>query len=229
MKIDLERLCRRLDYQFEQFAYLKQALTHCSAGIDNYERFEFLGDSILSFVIAHKLFNQFPHQSEGHLSRLRSFLVRGEMLAEIAKEISLGDFLLLGQGELKSGGFRRASILADALEAVFAAVFLDGGIDAAEQVILKLFHSRLEDPNLNDCLKDAKTQLQEYLQAEKYTLPEYTLTKVEGEEHDQIFYITCVVEELGYITHGEGSNRRKAEQLAAKLMLKQLQSKNPSV
>lgn len=222
MKIDLERLCRRLNYQFVKPVYLKQALTHCSVGSENYERFEFLGDSILSFVIANELFTQFPSQSEGQLSRLRSFLVRGDMLAEIAKELSLGDFLYLGQGELKSGGFRRASILADALEAVFAAVFLDGGITAAKEVILNLFRSRLEDPNLNDCLKDAKTQLQEFLQAQKFALPEYALTKVEGDEHDQIFYVTCSVEGIKQISYGQGSNRRKAEQLAARSLLDQL-------
>lgn len=223
MKIDLERLYRKLNYDFKKPAYLKQALTHCSVGSENYERFEFLGDSILSFVIANELFTQFPLQSEGQLSRLRSFLVRGDMLAEIAKELSLGDFLFLGQGELKSGGFRRASILADALEAIFAAVFLDGGIASAKEVILGLFRSRLDNPNLNDCLKDAKTQLQEYLQAEKYPLPEYALTKVEGDEHDQVFYVACTVEGVKHISYGQGSNRRKAEQLAARLMLKYLQ------
>ncbi|MDR3501337.1 MAG: ribonuclease III [Legionella sp.] len=225
MKINLERLCRRLNYQFSNQAYLKQALTHCSVGSDNYERFEFLGDSILSFVIANELFHRFPQQSEGQLSRLRSFLVRGDMLVEIARELDLGDYLFLGQGELKSGGFRRASILSDALEAVFAAIFFDGGVDAAKEVILKLYKSRLEDPNLNDCLKDSKTQLQEYLQAEKLALPEYALTKVEGEEHDQIFYVNCIVDEAKQITHGQGPNRRKAEQIAAKLMLEQLKSR----
>lgn len=226
MKIDLERLCRRLNYKFQNPAYLKQALTHRSAGSENYERFEFLGDSILSFVIANELFQHFPSQSEGQLSRLRSFLVKGEMLAEIAKELSLGDFLYLGQGELKSGGFRRASILADALEAVFAAIFLDGGITVAREVILNLYQSRLQDPNLNDCLKDAKTQLQEYLQAEKYALPEYILTQVEGDEHDQMFYVTCTVEGIHHIAYGEGPNRRKAEQLAAQSLLKKLQGNN---
>ena len=224
MKVDLERLYRRLNYQFKKPAYLKQALTHRSVGSENYERFEFLGDSILSFVIANELFHRFPLQSEGHLSRLRSSLVRGDMLVEIAKELDLGDFLFLGQGELRSGGFRRPSILSDALEAVFAAVFFDGGIEAAQELILKLYRSRLEDPNLNDCLKDAKTLLQEYLQAEKIALPEYTLTKVEGDEHDQIFYITCTVDTAKLVTYGQGSNRRKAEQLAAKTMLEKLRS-----
>ncbi|MGC1181752.1 ribonuclease III [Legionella sp.] len=225
MNIDLERLCRRLNYSFKKPIYLKQALTHCSVGSENYERFEFLGDSILSFVIANELFHRFPLQSEGHLSRLRSFLVRGDMLVEIAREINLGDFLFLGQGELKSGGFRRASILADALEAVFAAVFFDGGVDSAKEVILKLYRSRLEDPHLNDCLKDSKTLLQEYVQAEKIALPKYALTKVEGDEHDQIFYVTCTVKTIKQVTNGQGSNRRRAEQLAAKDMLEYLRAK----
>lgn len=223
MKINLDQLSHRLGYQFKKSAYLKQALTHCSVGVDNYERFEFLGDSILSFVIANELFNQFPLQSEGQLSRLRSFLVRGEMLAEIGKEIKLGDYLFLGQGELKSGGHRRASILADSLEAIFAAVYLDGGFESARTVILSLYRSRLDDPNLNDCLKDAKTQLQEYLQSEKLPLPEYSLDKIEGDEHDQIFYVTCAVNGVAVTSNGHGPNRRKAEQLAAKSLLEQLQ------
>lgn len=226
MKIDLERLSRRLNYTFQKPALLKQALTHCSAGADNNERFEFLGDSILSFVIANALFQKFPEHSEGQLSRLRSFLVKGEMLAEVAKELGLGDYLFLGQGELKSGGFRRASILADSLEAVFAAVFFDGGVNAAQVVILELFRTRLDDPHLNECLKDAKTQLQEYLQAEKYPLPEYQLLKVEGEEHEQLFYVACTVGKITFNAHGQGSNRRKAEQLAARAMLEHLQTKH---
>lgn len=223
MKIDLERLGRRLDYKFQNVKLLKQALTHCSAGSDNYERFEFLGDSILSFVIANELFKQFPDYSEGQLSRLRAFLVKGDMLAEIAKEIDLGDFLFLGQGELKSGGFRRASILADSLEAIFAAIFFDGGVAAAQTVIINLFRSRLASDSLTYCLKDAKTQLQEHLQAEKKALPVYTLTKVEGDEHDQVFYVECTVRGLKQTAYGQGPNRRKAEQLAAKSLLAQLQ------
>ena len=222
MQDKLQRLCRRIDYDFKKIAFLKQALTHCSAGNVNNERLEFLGDSILSFVIAHALYEQFPAQSEGQLSRLRAHLVKGEMLAEIALELDLGEYLYLGQGELKSGGFRRASILADALEAIFAAVFLDGGLEQSKLVILNLYRSRLGDNNLNDNLKDAKTQLQEYLQAEKHPLPEYTLTKVEGEEHDQIFYITCDLQGLSMSAHGTGANRRKAEQQAATQLLQQV-------
>lgn len=221
--IKLQRLSRRLDYSFQSWDLLKQALTHCSAGIKNNERFEFLGDSILSFVIANALFGKFPQQTEGELSRLRSFLVKGEMLAEIASEIDLGEYLYLGQGELKSGGFRRASILADALEAVIAAVFLDGGLEASQDLILRLYSSRLQDANWQDgSFKDAKTQLQEYLQAQKKPLPHYDLTKIEGEEHQQLFYITCNISGIEDSAIGQGSNRRKAEQNAAALLLQRL-------
>lgn len=220
---DLQRLCRRLGYEFKNLALLKQALTHCSASNVNNERFEFLGDSILSFVIANVLFERFPEESEGQLSRLRAFLVKGEMLAEIAMELQLGDFLYLGQGELKSGGFRRASILADALEAVIAAVFLDGGIVLSEQVILRLYSTRLDDKDvLKNNIKDPKTQLQEFLQAEKRPLPDYSLIKTEGEEHNQIFHVTCTVQGFEKTTLGIGGNRRKAEQEAAKQLLQAL-------
>jgi len=208
-----------LGYEFKNMSLLKQALTHCSVGNVNNERFEFLGDSILSFVIANALFERFVNESEGQLSRLRSFLVKGDMLAEIAFELQLGDYLYLGQGELKSGGFRRASILADALEAIIAAVFFDGGIHASQELILRLYKERLDDDGLRENLKDSKTQLQEFLQALKKPLPEYSLTKVEGEEHDQQFYITCTVKNIDKETFGKGPTRRKAEQTAAKLFL----------
>ena len=222
MQHNLPRLCRRLEYDFKTPAFLKQALTHRSANIKNNERFEFLGDSILSMVISQALFELFPDQNEGQLSRLRAHLVKGEMLASIALELELGDYLYLGQGELKSGGFRRASTLADALEALFAAVFFDGGFHAAQQVILKLYQSRLTDSSLNDTLKDAKTQLQEVLQSKKSPLPAYTLINVVGDEHEQIFYVQCDVPGLNQSTQGHAETRRKAEQIAAKLMLKKL-------
>jgi ribonuclease-3 len=216
----LERLSLRINYQFKNLQHLKQALTHCSVGDVNYERYEFLGDSILSFVIANALFNKFPQESEGQLSRLRSFLVKGETLAKIALEIGLGDYLILGQGELKSGGFRRESILADSLEAIFTAIFLDGGLEASQTVILKLFENRLNDSHLNDdSLKDPKTLLQEYLQGKKYALPTYQLTKVEGEEHSQIFFVLCEVRSLKLQAEGQGGSRRKAEQEAAQKLL----------
>ncbi|MDF1757648.1 MAG: ribonuclease III [Legionellaceae bacterium] len=217
--INTDRLCRRLNYTFKKSAHLKQALTHCSAGSKNNERLEFLGDSILSMVIANALYEKFPNESEGKLSRLRAFLVKGETLAYIAQEIDLGDYLLLGQGELKSGGFRRASILADTLEAVFAAVFLDGGIEESQKVILSLYKQRLNDDVLQKNLKDAKTQLQEYLQSKKYSLPVYTLTKVVGDEHDQEFHIHCSIPDVDLSSDGKGDNRRKAEQSAATKLL----------
>lgn len=222
MHNNLQRLYKKLDYEFKSPNFLKQALTHCSAGIQNNERLEFLGDSILSFVIATALFEKFPERSEGELSRLRAHLVKGEMLAKIALELEIGDYLYLGQGELKSGGFRRASILADALEAIFAAVLLDSGFPACQHVILHVYQSRLNDNNLTNNLKDAKTQLQEFLQAQKQPLPEYTLAKIEGEEHEQIFHVICEVTSLNISVTGQAENRRKAEQQAAKQILQKI-------
>ncbi len=220
----IQRLSRRLHYQFKNEALLTQALTHRSANALNNERFEFLGDSLLSIVISYALFTQFPDESEGHLSRLRAYLVKGETLAVIATELNLGDYLYLGQGELKSGGFRRTSILADALEAIFAAVFLDAGFDACQTVILKLYESRLNETELQHNLKDWKTQLQEHLQSQKHPLPHYTLVEVTGDEHEQLFHITCEVKTLKLITKGQGESRRKAEQLAAQAFLKLIKS-----
>lgn len=220
---NLRRLSKRLHYDFRNIDLLKQALTHRSANVINNERFEFLGDSLLSTVIANALFHQFPQNSEGQLSRLRASLVKGEMLSLIAQELQLGDCLILGQGELKSGGFRRASILADALEAIFAAIYLDSDFTHCQTVILHLYHDRLKDDSLHDNLKDAKTQLQELLQSKKITLPQYKLTKVEGDTHDQTFYITCKVPGLNLVTEGVGGTRRKAEQDAAKKLFEQVQ------
>ena len=225
MRQPIARLSQRLGYTFTNESYLIQALTHCSAGEKNYERLEFLGDSILNMVISCSLFGRYPQQSEGQLSRLRAFLVKGDMLADIALEIDLGSYLFLGQGELKSGGFRRRSILADALEAVFAAIFLDGDLAQAERVILNLYNDRLLEEALDANLKDAKTQLQEHLQAHKLPLPIYTVEQVIGDEHEQVFHTTCQIPTLNMSSEGRGETRRKAEQDAAILMLQQL--KNP--
>ncbi len=220
---NVKRLCSRLgNYEFKNIDLLKQALTHRSANVLNNERFEFLGDSLLSTVIANALFHQFPQNSEGELSRLRASLVKGEMLSIIAQEIGLGDFLILGQGELKSGGFRRASILADALEAIFAAIYLDSDFITCQRIILGLYDNRLKDDRLNENLKDSKTQLQEYLQSKKITLPQYRLTHVEGEMHDQTFHITCKVPGLNMAAEGRGETRRKAEQEAARKLFQQI-------
>tara|TARA_Y100000588_G_C14269940_1_gene931875 strand:- start:2160 stop:2834 length:675 start_codon:yes stop_codon:yes gene_type:complete len=212
----------KLHYKFNDLNLLKHALTHRSASPEHNERFEFLGDSILSFVISTALFTKFPERPEGELSRLRAYLVKGDMLAEVARELNLGQHLILGQGEMKSGGHRRASILADALEAIVAAAFLDGGIESTQKIILRLFESRLESNHLNENLKDPKTRLQEHLQAHKYPLPTYHLLKQEGEEHDQTFTVQCDIPSMNQSAKGKGPTRRKAEQRAARVILERL-------
>ena len=220
--VDISRLTKKLGYEFTNPKLLKQALTHRSAHTEHNERFEFLGDSILSTVISYALYQQFTTQSEGVLSRMRAHLVKGETLASIALELNLGEYLILGQGELKSGGFRRASILADAFEAILAAIFLDAGFATCERVILKLYQTRLQ-PSLEQIdIKDPKTTLQEYLQANKYPLPEYTLIKKEENEHESIFFVSCSVPQLKCIPESQGDTRRKAEQNAARNLLKLL-------
>ena len=222
MRQPLSRLCHQLGYRFTNEALLRQALTHCSAGESNNERLEFLGDSILNQVISTQIFQLHPKQSEGELSRLRAFLVKGDMLADIGLELSLRDYLFLGQGELKSGGHRRRSILADALEALFAAIFLDSNLSEAERVILSLYQTRLMDRPLNDNLKDPKTQLQEYLQAQKLPLAVYEVEQIIGDKHEQIFQTRCHISSLALSTLGQGETRRKAEQESALLMLQKL-------
>jgi ribonuclease-3 len=219
---DFVRLMQKIGYTFENKSYLKQALTHRSAHAKNNERFEFLGDAVLSAIISRALYFQYPLENEGQLSRLRANLVKGEMLADLATELNLGDFLILGPGELKSGGFRRASILADALEAMIAAVFFDGGYSACETVVLKLFQSRLKSSLQHLNVKDPKTQLQEYLQAKKLPLPEYTLTQTIEHDQESTFYVTCSIQQLNHSAKGQGATRRKAEQEAAETLLKSL-------
>lgn len=218
----ISQLTRRLGYQFNQPDLCELALTHRSCGKNNNERLEFLGDSIVNFVIADDLFQRFPSAKEGQLSRLRARMVKGETLAEIARELNLGDYLRLGPGELKSGGFRRDSILADAVEALIGAIYLDSGLDVVRGMILQWFSERLESLDIDEALKDSKTRLQELLQSRRFPLPEYELTKVEGEAHDQTFYIECHIKPLEKPTLGVGSSRRQAEQEAARLALSRL-------
>jgi len=214
----------RIGYSFKQPTLLQQALTHRSFSAINNERLEFLGDSVLNFIIAHQLFNLFPHLPEGDLSRLRAKLVREASLAEIAADLNLGDALKLGEGELKSAGWRRPSILADALEAIVGAVYLDGGFDAAQQVVALLYRDKLQtiDPKFID--KDAKSQLQEYLQSKKMDLPDYQVVSIEGEAHAQTFTVQCFIKKLKLTTTGVGTSRRVAEQQAAKLAMDEIQS-----
>lgn len=219
----LDNLCRKLDYRFSDSALLKLALTHRSVGKNNNERLEFLGDSILSFVITSELYHRFPQLDEGRLSRIRASLVKGETLAKLAMELSLGDYLHLGSGELKSGGFRRESILADALESIFGAVYLDANIVTAERLILRLFDVRLQQLNPDVALKDPKTLLQEFLQAQQLPLPTYEVVEVHGKAHNQRFTVSCSVDSLAKAVLAEGTSRRKAEQNAAEKVLRQLE------
>ena len=214
----------RISYSFTQPELLQQALTHRSFSASNNERLEFLGDSVLNFIIAHQLFNLFPNLPEGDLSRLRAKLVKEASLAEIATDLHLGDALKLGEGELKSAGWRRPSILADALEAIVGAVYLDGGFDAAQKVVALLYRDKLSiiDPKAID--KDAKSQLQEYLQSKKMDLPEYQVVSIEGEAHAQTFTVQCFIKKLKLTTTGVGTSRRVAEQQAAKLAMDNIQS-----
>jgi len=192
-----------------------QSLTHRSASGKHNERLEFLGDSVLGLVVTNALFQRMPKASEGYLSRLRASLVNENTLAEIANELSLGDFVRLGAGELKSGGFRRKSILSDTLEAVIASVYLEKGIKAAEDFILTIYADRFDDLPSEDELKDPKSRLQEILQSRGYEIPKYTLLNIAGDAHKQVFTAECLIESLDIKTRGVASSRRKAEQQSA--------------
>jgi len=212
-------LSKRLTYSFVNVNLLTQALTHRSYSAQNNERLEFLGDGALNFIIANQLYQRFPTLAEGDLSRLRAQLVKEATLSEIALTLDLGNALKLGEGELKSAGWRRPSILADALEALIGAVYLDGGYAAAEALVLQLFVNRLDtiDPKVID--KDPKSLLQELLQGKKISVPEYNVTHLEGEAHAQIFIVECWIEKLNIRTVGEGTSRRISEQQAAQYAL----------
>lgn len=218
-------LVNRIGYTFQQQPLLELALTHRSySGKENNERLEFLGDSLLNFIIGEALFQRFPNAREGQLSRLRASLVKGVTLTKIAQHLELGPFLLLGPGELKSGGARRDSILADTVEAIIGAIYLDGGLECCKERVLAWFAPRLQNLTLNDTIKDNKTRLQEWLQAQKWTLPLYTILDIEGASHSQHFVVECVVEEAKLAFKGEGNSRRQAEQMAAGLMLTALEN-----
>jgi len=210
-----ESLCRQIGYQFTDPQLLQRALTHRSHSTAHYERLEFLGDSVLNCTIAKFLYENYPSLPEGDLSRLRSNLVNQQTLFTLAQGLNIGELLLLGEGERKSAGFRRPSILADAMESLFGAVFLDGGFCAAEKVVLSLYVPFIEQADVHSLGKDAKTLLQELLQARRLALPKYTVVATQGEAHAQIFVIECVIAQLKVSTRGEGSSRRIAEQVAA--------------
>lgn len=219
-------LAAALDYRFDDPMLLRQALTHRSAAGPSNERLEFLGDAVLDFVISEFVYRAVPGAAEGDLSRLRSSLVKDTSLAGIASDLGIGDYLILGSGERKSGGHRRQSILADALEALFGAVFLDRGFDAASTVIERVFEHRLTDLPDPSELRDPKTRLQEWLQANNHDLPVYELVEVRGKAHKQEFEVQCTVDGIDVSSNGTGSSRRNAEQDAAGNLLEQLSGDN---
>lgn len=218
-EIDLENLSRKLGLQFNDLTLMETALTHRSAAMANNERLEFLGDSILGFVIAELLYAKFPKADEGVLSRLRSNLVNQTSLAKIARDIHLGNFLILGSGEMKSGGFRRESILSDAIEALIGACYQDQGYERCKSWVLELFAERIESLSVENWEKDPKTKLQELMQGKGLKLPQYTLVSTSGLPHQQSFCVECEVELLEAPQQGSGSSRKKAEQQAAQNVL----------
>jgi ribonuclease-3 len=223
MGADLVQLQTTLAYQFKNSQLLKQALTHRSFGADNNERLEFLGDALLDLIVGESLFNQHPGADEGNLSRLRSSIVNKSALAGIGREWNLGEHMLLGAGELKSGGRSRDSILADTVEAVVAAVYLDGGLAACRKLVDVWTLEFVRNPEARQT-KDAKTRLQEKMQASGYGLPDYQVLAIEGEAHAQSFLVECRVEGLERVHRGRGRSKRAAEQQAALETLKSLES-----
>jgi len=223
-----DSLQQRLGYRFARREWLDMALTHRSFGRQHNERLEFLGDGVLNFVIAHRLFEQFPEADEGQLSRLRAHLVKGATLAELARGLELGECLQLGPGERKSGGFRRDSILAGTLESLIGAVYLDGGFVAAQALIEGIYRSALAGLTLGQGFKDAKTRLQEFLQGRGLPLPEYRVLAIEGDAHCQVFKVECILAASGINTQGRAVSRRLAEQAAAQQALVALGAEEPA-
>lgn len=215
---DMNELMERLGYCFQDQAFLVQALRHRSVGPDNNERLEFLGDSVLGVIITTELYRRYPNTREGDLSRLRASLVNGETLASISMDLGVADYLNLGPGEQKSGGQHRHSILADALEAIVGAIFMDAGIEGCQRCVLSWYGERVDDLSKLTPTKDAKSTLQEWLQGQQLPLPEYHV-KMTGRAHAQTFIVTCRVKGLAHVTEGKSTTRRKAEQIAAEKFL----------
>lgn len=222
MNADPRRFAQALGHRFTREELLIQALTHRSVGASNNERLEFLGDALIGFVIAEALWERFPKADEGTLSRMRASLVKRESLARLARDLKLGDSLRLGAGELRTGGHARDSILADALEAVLGAVYLDAGFERTRTVVLELFAARLEQTDAERAGKDPKTRLQEWLQSYKRPLPEYLVLSIDGDQHDQTFIVSCQLQDADVTTRGTGTSRRRAEQAAAESMLERI-------
>lgn len=219
----LQTLLDKLDYQFVRQELLTEALAHRSSGACNYERLEFLGDGFLNFTIATELYLHRADDDEGSLSRLRASLVRESTLADIARELSLGDYLQLGVGELRSGGFKRDSILSDVVESIIGAVFLDAGYETARQLVLRLYGDRIKNLPPSADLKDPKTRLQELLQGRGLDRPEYVVAETSGKDHDRRFTVRATLVEPAITLSATSTSRRKAEQAAAALMLNKLE------
>lgn len=224
--MSLARLQKAIGYQFNDESLLDQAVTHRSKSKSNNERLEFLGDSLLNCVVAESLFRASPKASEGDLSRIRATLVNKEALVVVAKQLNLGEYMRLGSGELKSGGFRRDSILADSVEAIIGATYLDSDFATTKSLIERLWGERLVELPNAERLKDPKTRLQEYLQSRKQPLPEYEVLSTSGKEHEQTFVVECRAEGVKIAANGAGLGRRRAEQAAATEVLKQLGLEN---
>ncbi len=218
-------LAERIGYRFQNAALLVEAITHRSFGTPHNERLEFLGDAMLNLAIAKLTYEKFPAMQEGELSRLRSNLVNQSVLASIAEQLQVGQVLRLGEGEIKTGGASRPSILADAVESLIGAVFLDGGFEAASALVARLFATRLDAPEQNHPSKDAKTALQEWLQARRHALPLYMVKRIEGAAHQQVFFVECITERPAFKVEGQGATRRAAEQDAAEKVLAKIQEK----
>ncbi len=214
-----EELCQKLQYSFANSKLLKMALTHRSSHDENNERLEFLGDSVVNFVIAEALYQQFPRAQEGEMSRWRASLINRETLGDLAREFDLGRYLFLGPGELKSGGGQRVSILSCTMEALIGAIYLDSGFIAVRECILRWYEPLLNSLSHAASHKDPKTQLQEYLQSLKLSLPIYHVESTEGEAHQQVFIVSCQVQGIETKVLGKGTSRRRAEQDAAEIML----------
>lgn len=218
----LLKLAKTLGYEYQDINFLQHALTHRSMGATNNERLEFLGDSLVNFMIADALFHQFNKLPEGDMSRVRAHLVKGDTLAIIGREYNISDYLVLGPGELKSGGYRRDSIIADAVEAIIASVYEDGGLDACRDLVSRFYEKRLAELDPKKVGKDPKTRLQEYLQSQNEQLPEYSIISVNGAAHAQEFTVSCFVGKLNSKFEAVASSRRKAEQKAAETALEAL-------
>lgn len=226
MTLSPQKCEQAIQISFDDINWLRTALTHRSAGRGNNERLEFVGDSVLNFVIGNALYEKFPKANEGTLSRLRAGLVNESTLAKLARQLHLGDYLILGSGELKSGGFNRDSILSDTLEAIIGAILKDQNIIEAQQWVLNLYADLLEASSADHVAKDPKTRLQEFLQAKGFDVPSYALFGSDGLSHQQEFHIECRIDSFDEISKGNGSSRKRAEQQAAEKMLAQLATRD---